>query len=45
VRGILFSSRPLKKTDRVPAIADVTASVRALVGGAPVPDAAGTPLF
>jgi predicted AlkP superfamily phosphohydrolase/phosphomutase len=45
VRGILFASRPLKKTDRVPAIADVTASVRALVGGAPVPDAAGTPLF
>src|SRR4029077_639812 len=37
VRGILFSSRAFKKTDRVPHIADVTASVRALVGGAPVP--------
>jgi predicted AlkP superfamily phosphohydrolase/phosphomutase len=37
VRGILFSSRAFRKTDRVPAIADVTASVRALVGGAPVP--------
>jgi predicted AlkP superfamily phosphohydrolase/phosphomutase len=45
VRGILFSSRAFKKTDRVPAIADVTASVRALVGGAPVPDAAGQPLW
>ncbi len=45
VRGILFSSRAFKKTDRVPGIADVTASVRALLGAAPVPDAAGTPLW
>jgi predicted AlkP superfamily phosphohydrolase/phosphomutase len=40
VRGVLFASRPFA-VQRVPAIADVTASVRALVGGAPEPEAAG----
>ncbi len=40
VRGVLFASRPFA-LHGVPAIADVTASVRALVGGAPEPEAAG----
>jgi len=44
VRGVFFSSRPFRAA-RVPGIADVTASVRALVGGAPVPDAAGQSLW
>jgi predicted AlkP superfamily phosphohydrolase/phosphomutase len=44
VRGIFFASRPFR-AERVPGIADVTASVRALVHGAPVSDAAGQPLW
>jgi predicted AlkP superfamily phosphohydrolase/phosphomutase len=40
VRGVFFSSRPFH-AERIPGIADATASVRALLGGAPVPDAAG----
>ncbi len=40
VKGILFASKPVP-ADRSLGIADVTASVRALVGGAPSPDAAG----
>jgi predicted AlkP superfamily phosphohydrolase/phosphomutase len=40
VRGVVFASRPFAPRG-VPAIADVTASVRALVGGAPEPEAAG----
>ena len=40
VRGVLFASRRFA-TDRVPGIADVTASIRALVGGAPEPEAGG----
>lgn len=44
VRGIFFASRPFR-AERIPGIADVTASVRALVGGAPVSDAAGQSLW
>jgi predicted AlkP superfamily phosphohydrolase/phosphomutase len=44
VRGILFASKPFRATP-VPGIADVTASVRALLGAGPVPDAAGQPLW
>jgi predicted AlkP superfamily phosphohydrolase/phosphomutase len=44
VRGVFFSSKPFR-TDRPPGIADVTASVRALVGGAEVQDAAGKSLW
>ncbi len=44
VRGVLFASRPFAAR-RVPGIADVTASVRALVGGAPSPEAAGQSLW
>ena len=44
VRGVLFASRSFK-TDPIPGIADVTASVRELVGGAAVPDAAGKSLW
>jgi hypothetical protein len=40
VKGILFASRPIP-SDRALAIADVTASVRALVGAPPSADAAG----
>ena len=40
VRGVLFASKPFP-TERIPGIADVTASVRALLHGAPVADAAG----
>jgi predicted AlkP superfamily phosphohydrolase/phosphomutase len=44
VRGVFFSSKPFR-ADRPPGIADVTASVRALVGGAEVEDAAGKSLW
>jgi predicted AlkP superfamily phosphohydrolase/phosphomutase len=44
VRGVFFSSRPFAARG-IPGIADATASVRALVGGAPVPDAAGRSLW
>ena len=40
VKGILFASRALR-TDPSPGIADVTASVRRILGGPDVPDAAG----
>lgn len=44
VRGVFFSSRPFR-AEKVPGIADVTASVRALVG-APAPEnAAGAALW
>jgi predicted AlkP superfamily phosphohydrolase/phosphomutase len=47
VRGVFFSSRPFRAENagKVPGIADVTASVRALVGGAPIEDAAGQALW
>jgi len=44
VRGVFFSSRPFR-TDGVPGIADVTASVRALVGVGGVENAAGKSLW
>jgi predicted AlkP superfamily phosphohydrolase/phosphomutase len=44
VRGVLFASKPFR-ADPTPGIADVTASVRALVGGAEVQDAAGKSLW
>ena len=44
VRGVFFSSKPFH-AEGVPGIADVTASVRALVGGAAVSDAAGKTLW
>ncbi len=44
VRGVFFASRPFR-AQPVPGIADVTASVRALVGGGAVDDAAGKPLW
>jgi predicted AlkP superfamily phosphohydrolase/phosphomutase len=44
VRGVLFSSKAFR-ADPVPHIADVTASVRLLLGAPPVPDAAGKPLW
>ena len=44
VRGVLFCSRPFR-TARVPSIADVTASLRTLLGAAPPPEAAGTALW
>jgi predicted AlkP superfamily phosphohydrolase/phosphomutase len=44
VRGVFFSSRPFAARG-IPGIADATASVRALVGGSPVPDAAGRSLW
>lgn len=44
VRGVFFASRPFTH-DRIPGIADVTASVRALVGAPAPPDAAGRPLW
>jgi hypothetical protein len=44
VRGVFFSSKPFH-AEGVPGIADVTASVRALVGGAAVPNAAGKTLW
>ena len=44
VRGVLFASRPFG-TQRIPGIADVTASVRALVNAAPDPEAAGKSLW
>ncbi len=44
VRGVFFASRPFR-AERPPGIADVTASVRRLVGGPDVQDAAGTSLW
>lgn len=44
VRGVLFASKPFR-ADRPPGIADVTASVRALVGGREIEDAAGKSLW
>jgi predicted AlkP superfamily phosphohydrolase/phosphomutase len=44
VRGVFFASKPFR-ADGVPGIADVTASVRALVGGAAVDGAAGKSLW
>ena len=44
VRGVLFASKPFR-ADPIPGIADVTASVRALVGGAVIEDAAGKTLW
>jgi predicted AlkP superfamily phosphohydrolase/phosphomutase len=44
VRGILFASTPFRASP-VPGIADVTASVRQLLGAKQVPDAAGQPLW
>jgi predicted AlkP superfamily phosphohydrolase/phosphomutase len=44
VRGILFASRPFRASP-VPGIADVTASVRSLLGAGPVPDGAGKSLW
>jgi predicted AlkP superfamily phosphohydrolase/phosphomutase len=44
VRGVFFSSRRFRE-EPVPAIADVTASLRALLGAPPVPDAAGKDLW
>jgi predicted AlkP superfamily phosphohydrolase/phosphomutase len=44
VRGVLFSSKPFRASP-IPGIADVSASVRALLGAGPVADAAGTPLW
>ena len=44
VRGILFASKPFK-TDRIPGIADVTASLRALLSAPAPPEAAGRSLW
>jgi predicted AlkP superfamily phosphohydrolase/phosphomutase len=44
VRGVLFSSRSFR-AEPVPHIADVTASIRAWLGTAPIPDAAGQSLW
>lgn len=44
VRGVFFSSRRFR-AEPVPAIADVTASLRALLGAPPSPDAAGKALW
>lgn len=44
VRGILFASKPFP-TARVPGIADVTASIRHLLGAPAPPDAAGRSLW
>ncbi|MGH9366562.1 MAG: alkaline phosphatase family protein [Thermoanaerobaculia bacterium] len=44
VRGVLFASKPFRASP-VPGIADVTASVRALLGASPVAEAAGQTLW
>jgi predicted AlkP superfamily phosphohydrolase/phosphomutase len=44
VRGVFFASRPFRAAP-VPGIADVTASVRTLIGANAPPDAAGKSLF
>ncbi len=44
VRGVFFSSKPFR-AEKVPGIADVTASVRALFGGSEIEDAAGKALW
>jgi predicted AlkP superfamily phosphohydrolase/phosphomutase len=44
VRGILFASKPFS-TERVPGIADVTASIRHLLAAPAPPDAAGRSLW
>ena len=44
VRGVFFSSKPFH-ADRVPGIADATASIRALIGAPAPADAAGKSLW
>ncbi|HEY7573695.1 MAG TPA: hypothetical protein VIB08_00865, partial [Thermoanaerobaculia bacterium] len=44
VRGILFASKPFRSSP-VPGIADVTSSVRQILGAPPVPDGAGKSLW
>ncbi len=44
VRGVFFSSRPFR-TEGVPGIADVTASIRKLLGAPAPPEAAGKSLW
>jgi predicted AlkP superfamily phosphohydrolase/phosphomutase len=44
VKGIFFASRPFRAA-QVPGIADVTASIRALIGAPAPPDAAGKSLW
>ncbi len=44
VRGVFFASKTFR-TDRIPGIADATASVRALIGAPAPPDAAGKSLW
>jgi predicted AlkP superfamily phosphohydrolase/phosphomutase len=44
VRGVFFASKPFRAA-QVPGIADVTASVRALIGAPAPPDAAGKSLW
>ena len=44
VRGVFFASKPFR-ADPIPGIADVTASVRALVGEPAIEDAAGKTLW
>jgi predicted AlkP superfamily phosphohydrolase/phosphomutase len=44
VRGVLFASRAFRAAP-IPGIADVTASVRALIGAPAPPDAAGKPIW
>jgi hypothetical protein len=44
VKGIFFSSKPFRAA-QVPGIADVTASIRALLGASAPPDAAGKALW
>ncbi len=45
VRGVFFSSKPFAAGSRVPAIADVTASLRDLLGASAEADAAGHSLW
>src|SRR5262249_47248765 len=44
VKGVLFASKPFR-TAQTPGIADVTASIRALLGASAPPDAAGRSLW
>ena len=44
VRGVFFSSKPFR-AEKIPGIADVTASVRALFGASEIQDAAGKALW
>ena len=45
VKGIFFSTRPFQASAKPPGIADVTASVRALIGAPAPSDAAGKSLW